>query len=364
MKRILFDIKQIGTVPPPYGGISVYIKRLISNLTKDGYKVGGYYVPDIVNKEFNSSPLFEKWTWFETYKYPIKIWKFLNTARKYKIFHSHCSLEMMSYLWTVKFLFSKHIIITVHNSMVCNYYKKTNFINRFFINRMLQTDKVTWIAVSKEGKEQLESLPVKSKSPIIVIPAYIPIEQKEHLPLSDSMQSYIDSHNRIISFYGHSFMLNGGEDVYGFESALRMYAEICRQKENIGMIFCIAEIREKEKIEALHRIAVELSINDKIYWQIGAISNIKSLWRQTHIYIRPTSTDGDSVAIREVLDEGAIVIASDVCTRPIGVIVYKYNDLNDFIKKVKENLNTPKNEVHYNYESYNKMKAIYDRILN
>lgn len=358
-----YDIKEIGCVPPPYGGISVYIKRLISNLINDGYKVGGYYVSDCVDRKIISSSLFEEWTWFETHKYPIKIWKFLKTVRNYKILHSHCGLEMMSYLWTVKFFYDKNIIITIHNSMVCNFYKNTNFINRYFINRMFKSDKVTWIAVSKEGKDQLESLSAKFKNPIVVLPAYIPIDNDEYIPLGNSMQSYINSHNRIISFYGHSFMMNNGEDVYGFEFALRMYAEICKERDNVGMVFCIAEIREKDKINTLHRIAEELKINDKIYWQIGAINNIRTLWHQTHIYIRPTSTDGDSVAVREVLDEGAYVIASDVCIRPDNVIVYRHNDLNDFVTKVKFHLLHSKKEAHYNYEIYYRMKDIYDRIL-
>ena len=136
MKRVLFDIKQIGTIPPPYGGVSVHIKRLILNLVKDGYSVGGYYTSDSINNEFDSSSLFEKWTWFETYKYPIKIWNFLRMSNQYKILHSHCSLEMMSYLWTVKVILGIDIVITIHNSMVLNFYKNTNFINRFFLKHL------------------------------------------------------------------------------------------------------------------------------------------------------------------------------------------------------------------------------------
>lgn len=363
MMKIMYDIKQIGTIPPPYGGVSVYIKRLIYNLTNDGYQVGGYYVSDIINKEFLHSPLFEKWTWLETHKYPIKIWKFLKSISKYKIIHSHCSLEIMAYLWTAKVLFNKDIIITIHNSMVLNFYKNTNFINRFFLNKMLQSNNITWIAVSQEGKEQMELLPIKPKKSVLVLPAYIPIEQTEYSPLSQSMQNYIDSHKKIISFYGHSFMLNSGEDIYGFEFALKMYAEIHKEDKTIGLVFCIAETKDKNKIENLHKIATELNIDNKVYWQIGAINNIRSLWHQTHIYIRPTSTDGDSVAIREALDEGAIVIASDVCLRPNRVITYKHNNLDDFLSKIKFNLIKPKREAQYNYELYYKMKDIYKSIL-
>ena len=126
---------------------------------------------------------------------------------------------------------------------------------------------------------------------------------------------------------------------------------------------CLAETRDKEKISALHSLAKQLGIDNKIFWQIGAINNIRSLWHQTNIYIRPTSTDGDSVAVREVLDEGVVVVASDVCWRPEGVVTYRYSDLNDFIEKVKANLCKEKSEPCPNYAIYNLMKSVYDNLL-
>ena len=358
-----FDIKQIGPVPPPYGGVSVYINRLVSSLSNDGFKVGGYYTSDCVANDIVSSPAFDKWTWYETHKYPIKIWKFLSIAKKYKILHSHCSLELMAYLWTAMALLKKQIIVTIHNSMIVNSYKNTNCINRFFLNRMLRSEKVIWITVSEEGKEQLNILYNKFRNPIQVIPAYIPIEQGEYIELCSSMQAYINSHEKIISFYGHSFMLNEGIDIYGFETALKMYAAVYKRNKKIGMVFCLSDTKDQAKIKALHVLANKLKIDDVIYWQIGPINNINSLWKQTDIYIRPTSTDGDSVAVREVLDEGAIVIASDVCPRPNNVITYTYDDLNDFISKVEQHLSLPRKSPHYNYEPYFKMKNLYHKIL-
>ena len=106
-----------------------------------------------------------------------------------------------------------------------------------------------------------------------------------------------------------------------------------------------------------------MGVDNKIFWQIGAINDIRSLWHQTNIYIRPTSTDGDSVAVREVLDEGVVVVASDVCWRPEGVVTYRYSDLNDFIEKVKANLCKEKSEPCPNYAIYNLMKSVYDNLL-
>ena len=40
------------------------------------------------------------------------------------------------------------------------------------------------------------------------------------------------------------------------------------------------------------------------------------------LFLRPTSKDGDSILVRDALDAGVRVIASDVCPRPAGVEVY------------------------------------------
>lgn len=353
-----FDIKQFCTVPPPYGGVTVFVSRLIRQLTKDGYKVGGYYSSNNIIE----SPLFDKWTWMETSLFPIKIWKYVRETRHYKIIHSHFSLEGMIYLWTLKNFFGKKIIVSIHNAMCSSYYKSTNPINRFFLKLMLNSD-VCWIAVSEQGREQLLKFPVKIKSPIYVIPPYIPDLYSEDSNLSKDMQDYINHHKKIIVFYAHSFMKSDGKDVYGLEIALKVYSKLVKEYTDLGLIFCLAETKDSKRIAELHQMAINLQINDKIFWQIGAIDNMRSLWKEVHIYFRPTSTDGDSIAIREALDNGVIVIASNVTDRPDGVMIYNYNDIDDGIKKIKKGLTMSRNICKPDMKYYNRLKSIYDKLL-
>ena len=105
MPIIKYDIKELCTLPPPYGGVTVYVKRLIGQLFKDGFTVGGYYSKSCSDKGIINSPMFDKWTWMQTGLLPIKIWKYLIETASYKIVHSHFSLEGMAYLeWFDGFL--------------------------------------------------------------------------------------------------------------------------------------------------------------------------------------------------------------------------------------------------------------------
>ena len=180
---------------------------------------------------------------------------------------------------------------------------------------------IQWTAVSEQARECMLRLPFSFKNEIPVIAAYVPIPNEAQIPLAKDMQDYIHQHEQNIAFYARSFMYNDGVDVYGLNEAIKLYADIVSNyKANVGLIFCLSENKDTDKINGLYLYAKELSIYDKIYWQIGAIDNINELWQNVDVYIRPTSTDGDSVAVREVLDQGTKVVASDVCWRPDGVI--------------------------------------------
>jgi hypothetical protein len=57
------------------------------------------------------------------------------------------------------------------------------------------------------------------------------------------------------------------------------------------------------------------------------------------IYIRASQYDGDSLAVREALSLGKVVIASDCATRPAGCFLFRTNsqpELNNALRDVIE----------------------------
>lgn len=364
MKKYIYDIKELGFIPPIFGGVSVSIARLINKLTSDGYIVGGFYTPENQDLRIKQSVLFDPEMNMSTKKIIFCLPKCLRILAPYKILHSHYSLEHMIYIWCFLHFLHKKVVITVHNSMVHRFYKDCDSINRFFLKRVANHPDVTWIAVSEQAKEEMLELPIKFKKKIQVIPAYIPDECVEFCPLPNNLQDYIDRHEKNIVFYGHSFMLHEGKDVYGFGDALNLYAEILKYTDShIGLVLCLSDDKEKNKIDELHKRAVILNIDHQIYWQIGAVRNMNALWNRADVYIRPTCTDGDSLAVREALDMGIQVVASDVCARPNKTIVYKLGDMADFYNKVKNALAIRRMPVTPDYSNYQKIKEIYDELL-
>lgn len=367
MKKV--KINEYCPVPPPYGGITVYVKRLSDQLRKDGFTVGGYYTKDCTDQNVINSPYYRETVETQSHSKIVRaffqIYRLLMDAvnlNGYDVIHYH-GLENLKFIWAINVLFKKQIIITVHSAMIEGFYKHTSTINKFFMRKLAESD-VQWTAVSEQSRQCMLNLPFHFKNEIPVIAAYVPIEQKSDRPLKNEMYDYIKAHKKIIAFYGRSFMVNNGIDVYGFEDALTLYSKVVEHYGNsVGMVFCLSEDKDTDKIRMLLERAKQLKVQDKIYWQIGAIDNIFSLWKAIDIYIRPTSTDGDSVAVREVLDYGVQVVASDVCQRPDRVITYEWNNADSFFEKVKYALSLPKDEPNQDYRHYNAMKRVICQIV-
>jgi hypothetical protein len=54
------------------------------------------------------------------------------------------------------------------------------------------------------------------------------------------------------------------------------------------------------------------------------------------IVVRATTTDGDSLSVREALALGKAVVASNVTGRPPGVSLYKVGQIGDFVRALTD----------------------------
>lgn len=361
----MYQIKEFSPIPPPYGGVSVFIGRLIHKLNQDGITAGGYYTAENTEEDIIQSPLFDLFDWNANNSRFSKaishLRRAISASFKYSIIHIH-GQEMIYLPALMHLLKGQAIVATVHNAMIVDYYHSMSALNRWGFNHLARNN-VQWIAVSEQVRQELLKLPVSFNKPILVVPAYIPDDSTPTL-LPDSMQTYISHRDHILSFYGRSFMEYGGQDVYGFRTIIRAFGLIRRRvKSNIGLILCISDISNKGGIKELHNYAEIEGVDDCIYWQLGGLKGIRALWQSSDVYIRPTRTDGDSVAIRDVLAEGASVVASDVCPRPEGVVTYKFGDDSDLVEKVLSCINRVERKPIRDYSYYNQMKSIYLKLL-
>ena len=122
--------------------------------------------------------------------------------------------------------------------------------------------------------------------------------------------------------YANSRFFLKGEEVYGVEFVLQ-----CLKDYPSAELTIIDISGEYKETVALMARETDIKYIDRAVNFLDALAKID-------IYLRPTSTDGDSVAVREALLCGVKVLASDVVDRPTGVNTYRYGNKKDFIRNL------------------------------
>jgi len=110
-------------------------------------------------------------------------------------------------------------------------------------------------------------------------------------------------------------------------------------------------LRKTHFTEKLLHYQINQEIMDKglannILFITEPLLEVYPIWIESDIFVRPTSTDGDPLSIREALSLKTPVVTSDACPRPDGVVLFKNRDLDDFVNAVQRVLE--------NYDTYKK----------
>lgn len=334
MKRE-FYVKHFHCIPPPYGGVSVYVKRLSLALTKNGFPSGAYFAHTLEGIPESSQYLFDRFPkHIRSLFVFMEIPSLLRTAKRYRLIHSHASLSSSFAIWVIHKILNLPIVYTIHSQMIEREFSALNTFDKWFLRSLAADKRVQFITVSQAGRRKLIDYGIKFGNEIKVIPAYIkPVEigsSKDYL--SEDLISFIEE-KAFILFYAQSIGFCDGKEIYGTASMIDAFIQLRNNGLDVSLVFCIAEPNNVEWLENLKRIIHERDLDEHVYWQEGAITEMWPLIKKARLYVRPSSTDGDSILIREVLSFGIPVLASDVCDRPSLCETYHYDNISELVEK-------------------------------
>lgn len=271
MKIIIF-----GSIPPPIGGVTKSIQNLLVALKSQSI----------------STKLFTKVS-------------FLN---RYDIAHIHYSKSWKRFMGIiVGKIIAKKVIFTLHG----NLYRNDTF--NYFSSKI--TDGIIFLNTTTENK-------YKSMFKNSIVLSSIFSEGMNEVRIEKQYFKRIE--NKIyLLVYAYNKVFQNSKDIYGINFIL----------ENFD------SFNEKYKIVLLdpkgaYQDDITENIADKLIY-LNFEVDFLSLLKQIDIYLRPTATDGSSVAIQEALILEKSVLASDVVERPSEVIIYKYDDVTSFFHQLK-----------------------------
>lgn len=338
MQKKCYYVKHFHTIPPSYGGVSVYVKRLSLALIRKGLLSGAFYRKELVGIPQEYSRLFSVFpkhtrSFYVIPELPYLICQF----RKYEIIHSHSTLNTSFAIWFLHKVLKKPVVYTLHNQMIDQELSLLNAFDLYCVRSLAKDSSVQFVSVSEESKQKLEGTGIFFKNKIKVIPAYIaPVEvgRKEDY-LSAGLISFIENRKYIL-FYVQSFVIYNGVDVYGTNTMIDAFVELHKKNIPISLVFCLSNSNNDEMLNSLKKRISHAGLNNYVYWQIGGVSEMWPIIKGAQLYLRPTSTDGDSVLLREVLGLGVPCLASDVAIRPNGCYTYRYEDNDSLVNKTIE----------------------------
>lgn len=326
-------IIQVGHYPPPIGGISMYIKRMKDSLDAKGIKNQVWDISNIKKSEDS------------VVKMPFRL---LSVPFYYKI-KRNISLIHYNIAGTItknyigffnRFLFKKRTkLLTIHGD------SKGLFKNngKLIVKSLNSFDAI--ICVKQNDKECLLKQGISTD--IYEIPAFIPptIKEKEIAEVSPDVWNFMNTHKPIVSANACKIVFYHGCDLYGIDMCIDLCVNLKRDYPRMGFVFCLPHIGEHEYFKKMEQRILRRGIDNNFFFNTKP-SQLYPIIMKSDVFVRPSSTDGDAVSIREALYFKVPTVASDVVPRPAGTILFGNRDSDDFSSKAKNILN--------NYKSHKK----------
>lgn len=318
----------IGSYPPPYGGVSVFIQRLERCLREKGHSV------QIVFPEKTSQ---EKA--IENYKSVPSVFHLLLKIlfSRYDVIHDTLSIHIWKssikwgilYLITLLFSRKKTILEILTGAFPHEYEAEKSKLKRGLI-RLILNRYSHIICDAKVNYDFALSLGIP-KNKLSHIHSLMPFDTNfEGYILPDYVNNFMESHSPLIIMTGWTF-----SRLYNFELVINAIAKLRENYDNIGLIIVMSKqvIDNDYKKEILDLITQKDMANFILFTR--DLPEILPVYQKADVFVRATSKDADSISIHEALYLGIPVVASDADLRPEGTIIFKDRDLNELLEKLR-----------------------------
>jgi len=295
-------VLQLGPYPPPHGGVQTNIVAIREHLRRRGF---GAPVINLTRHRAEEAD--------EVY-YPHSAKQVIGllTSLPSDIIHLHIGGRLTGRLLALclvcTLLPGKRVVLTFHSGGYPSWQRGRRMAPFSFRNFVLRRlDAI--IAVNTEIADLFRRLGV-APSRISVRCPYTPVAVPGHEPLAEPLRTFCESHHPLLTTVG---LL---EPEYDLALQVRALAGIRRDFPNAGLVIIGSGGLEPE----LRRIIAEDPAGgDALLCGDVPHQTTVTVIARSDAFLRTTLYDGDSISVREALQLGVPVIATDNGMRPEGV---------------------------------------------
>jgi len=308
------NVIEIGSYPPPFGGVSIHIQRLTDYLNSNGMRC---CVIDILG---NIKADGNRVSQFSRFRAVLKILTARRSILHFHDFYFESSRLGITYL-LMQIFGARHIRIqSFHNERfpdrLNGYGKWRRNAAVYFLNRMHK------IIVDNPLCAEMAARFITDKSRIAVIPEFIPPRAVPPVINSDILNLRKEK-KFLISSNAWQICFHKGEDLYGIDMLVELVDRLAnRRKIDVGLVFLLPSVGDAEYLKRINEEINRRGIEDRFLIVTEPLEEAASLWNISDAVIRATNTDGNSVSVLEALSMKIPVVASDCTVRPEGAVLF------------------------------------------
>lgn len=319
----------VGPVPPPIGGISVHIQRLSDVLRKHDMECVIYNESNLTDEQRNIMAI-------GSYKRFVLQIPFIRGD----LFHFHTIDQRLRMILGFYKLLGKKIMLTVHGESLSQQLEHANRLTRkLLVTSLKRVDYI--VCVNEATTRMLLELGFRPDR-VGTIPAYIhPTEHEgEQLRIPAEVHRFMDTGDFVISANGF-VRLYQDHDLYGIDLLIELMKKLTDCHTPVRLLFALLgeadqSPEERKYYEALQRRITDYGLMERFRFYEVKDTEFYPILKKSQLFIRPTSMDGYGVSVAEALHYQIPAVASHICKRPDGTILFKSRDLEELIRIVHQ----------------------------
>lgn len=310
----------LGPLPPPLGGVSVHVQRVIARLKEQRN--------DVAHVDTCAEYRYRFFIIYILRLLLLLCWHRPDQVHLHTLYLSNGLCELQ-WIMRLKKMLHYDVLLIEHD---CRYLYKRSEKWKRRLNELLP-HVAQQIFIGNVTAQSYADNNMVSAQKSATESAFLPPDEIEEQAILASypqeLFQFMENHSPLLLANAFQLSLLDGKDLYGFDSCIELLWKVKMIHHNVGFIFVLGSIGNQLYYQQLLQMIAAYDLTDNCYFLIGQ----RQLWplhKKIDLFVRPTLSDGASVSIEEALWIGKPVIATNVCQRPAQVAVYDVGDSDKF----------------------------------
>ena len=306
-------IIQVGAVPPPFGGVSVHTKRLMTRVQSDGLSCEIIDISGVAKTE----PDIRSLSWRSAFLHLLRC--------EPSIVHFHNFVPRNLYLYSL--LSTRHLtVLSLHNERFDDDLRRFSPLERPIMVRLF--DSVAAVIIHSETSRERALKVGIAEQKLHIIPPFIPPAKADLVgqSLPESISTLRERHRYLLATNAYRLAFNRGEDLYGIDLVVEATGRLVNKYDlDVASVILLPDAGDLEYLNRLRARVAELNLTKRCVFHCEPLPETAVLWKTADVVIRATNTDaGDSLTVLEALAGGTPTIASDCVKRNVrGASLYQ-----------------------------------------